>query len=78
MREANRPKDALIAYLHTDMLYAKNKEEHARALYNLSKLFDSVRGDAQRAKECLDRLKDKSLDGTEYQGRAIKETPSDK
>ena len=32
LRAANRPKDALIAYLHTDLLYSKDKEEHPRAL----------------------------------------------
>ncbi len=32
LRAANRPKEALIAYLHTDMLYSKDKEEHPRAL----------------------------------------------
>ena len=56
------------------MLYNQDREEHARALYNLWKLFESVRADAQRSKECLKRLKDKSLAGTEYQDRAIKET----
>ena len=43
------------------------------ALYNLSKLFESVRADAQRSKDCLERLKDKSLAGTEYQDRVLKE-----
>ena len=28
LRAANRPKEALIAYLHTDLLYSKDKEEH--------------------------------------------------
>ena len=28
LRAANRPKDALLAYLHTDLLYSKDKEEH--------------------------------------------------
>ena len=32
LRAANRPKDALLAYLHTDLLYSKDKEEHPRAL----------------------------------------------
>ena len=31
LRAANRPKDALLAYLHTDLLYSKDKEEHPRA-----------------------------------------------
>ena len=31
LRAAGRPKEALIAYLHTDLLYSKDKEEHPRA-----------------------------------------------
>ena len=31
LRAAGRPKDALIAYLHTDVLFAKDKEQHPRA-----------------------------------------------
>ena len=32
LRAANRPKDALIAYLHTDLLYSKSKEENIPVL----------------------------------------------
>lgn len=56
LREANRPKDALIAYLHTDLLYAKNKEEHPRALYQISQLFRRLKQDS-RADEVWNRLK---------------------
>jgi len=56
MREANRPKDALIAYLHTDLLYSKNKEEHPRALYQISQLFRKLKQDS-RADEVMQRLK---------------------
>ena len=73
-QQAKQPGEAFWQYLRVDVLYSQDPEEHARALYNLGKLFDTVRGDAQRSKECLDRLKDKSLEGTEYQARAIKET----
>ena len=38
LRAANRPKEALIAYLHTDLLYSKDKEEHPRALHAISRL----------------------------------------
>ena len=31
LRAANRPTDALFAYLHTDLLYSKAKEEHPHA-----------------------------------------------
>jgi hypothetical protein len=71
--QAKQPEEAFWRYLRVDVLYNQDREEHARALYHLWKLFDSVRGDAQRSKECLDRLKDKSLDGTDYQARAVKE-----
>jgi tetratricopeptide (TPR) repeat protein len=56
MREANRPKDALIAYLHTDLLYDKNKEEHARALFQISRTFRQLKQDS-RAQEIWQRLK---------------------
>jgi tetratricopeptide (TPR) repeat protein len=56
LRAANRPKDALIQYLHTDLLYAKNKEEHPRALYHISSLFRQLKQDA-RADEFAQRLK---------------------
>ena len=38
LRAAGKPKDALLAYLYTDLLYSKDKEEHPRALRALSKL----------------------------------------
>lgn len=56
LRAANRPKDALIAYLHTDMLYSKDKEEHPRALHQISVLFRQLKQDA-RADEFAQRLK---------------------
>jgi tetratricopeptide (TPR) repeat protein len=55
-RAANRPKDALLAYLHTDLLYAKNKEEHPRALYQIQALFRELKQDG-RADEFAQRLK---------------------
>lgn len=55
-RAANRPKDALIAYLHTDLLYAKNKEEHPRALYYIQSLFRQLKQDG-RTDEFAQRLK---------------------
>src|SRR4051812_37197302 len=56
LRAAGKPKDALIAYLHTDLLYAKDKEQHPRALANLSKLWRERKRDA-RADEAWNRLK---------------------
>jgi len=56
LRAANRPKDALLQYLHTDLLYAKNKEEHPRALYHIQSLFRQLKQDG-RADEFAQRLK---------------------
>ena len=42
------------------------REEHARALYWLSKLYDSVKKDTQKAQECVERLKSKDFEGAEY------------
>jgi tetratricopeptide (TPR) repeat protein len=56
LRAANRPRDALIAYLHTDLLYSKDKEEHSRALYEIAGLFRQLKQDA-RADEFAQRLK---------------------
>jgi tetratricopeptide (TPR) repeat protein len=56
LRAANRPKDALIAYLHTDLLYSKDKEQHPRALHQISEVFRELKQDA-RASEFSQRLK---------------------
>jgi tetratricopeptide (TPR) repeat protein len=56
LRAANRPKEALIAYLHTDMLYNKDKEEHPRALHAISTVFRQLKQDA-RADEFAQRLR---------------------
>jgi TolA-binding protein len=56
MLAANLPKDALLAYLHTDLLYAKDKEEHPRALFHIEKLFRRLKQDI-RADEYAQRLK---------------------
>ena len=56
LRAAGKPKDALIAYLHTDLLYSKDKEQHPRALANLAKLFRDLKRD-DRADDALTRLK---------------------
>jgi tetratricopeptide (TPR) repeat protein len=56
LRAANRPRDAVLAYLHTDLLYAKDKEEHPRALFQLERLFRQI-GQTARADEFAQRLK---------------------
>ncbi len=55
-RAAGRPKDALIAYLQTDILFDKDKEQHPRALAMLEQLFRELKVDV-RADEIHDRLK---------------------
>lgn len=56
LRAANKPKEALFAYLHTDQLYNKNKEQHPRALYEIASLFQYLKQSA-RAEEFSHRLK---------------------
>jgi tetratricopeptide (TPR) repeat protein len=56
LRAANRPRDAVLAYLHTDLLFSKDKEEHPRALFQLERLFRQL-GNTPRADEFSERLK---------------------
>jgi len=53
---AKHYRDAVLAYLHTDLLYAKDKEEHPRALFQLSRMFREI-GNTVRAEEYAQRLK---------------------
>lgn len=77
-QKSKQPEEAFWQYLRVDVLYRQDPEEHARALYNLWKLFDSVRADQSRSKECLERLKGKDFAGTDYQARAVKEAGEEK
>lgn len=56
LRAAGRPKDALVAYLHTDVLFAKDREQHARALAAISRLWRELKRD-DRADEALAKLR---------------------
>jgi tetratricopeptide (TPR) repeat protein len=56
LRAAGRLKDALVAYLHTDLLYSRDKEQHPRALAQIVKLWRELKRD-DRADETLARLK---------------------
>ncbi len=56
LRAAGKPKDALNAYLFTDLLYSKDKEQHPRALAHLSKLWRELKRD-DRADDTWNRLK---------------------
>jgi tetratricopeptide (TPR) repeat protein len=51
-----KTKDALLAFLHTDVLYNSFPEAHAEALARLSKLWDKV-GNADRGREAAALLK---------------------
>jgi hypothetical protein len=68
-----QPEPAFWEYLYVDTLYTQEREEHAKALYHLSRLFDKVKRDPTRAKQCAERLKDKQFAGTLYQRRLAAE-----
>jgi hypothetical protein len=58
LRAAGRPKEALYAYLHTDMLFGKEKDEHAKALAQIAQLWrDPQLNRTDRAEEVMERLK---------------------
>src|SRR5262249_19205289 len=65
-REKQQDEDAFWEYLRVDVLYTADREEHAKALYWLAKLFDSVKKDKAKAQECVERLKGKEFEGAEY------------
>lgn len=50
-----REQDALLAFLHVDILFPDQPEEHAEALYHLTKLW-AVAGKAERSAEARRRL----------------------
>ena len=54
--QANKPQDALLAYLHTDVLYFKNPTLHAQALSEIAKLWQQA-NNPSRAKATLRKLK---------------------
>ena len=62
-----KPKEALWNYLYVDVIYHQNREEHAKALYHLYRIFKQ-QGDEAKAQQFRDRLeKDKQFAGLEYQ-----------
>ena len=69
-----QPGPAFWEYLYVDTLYNQDREEQAKALYHLSKLFDTVKNDRMRARQCAERLQDKQYAGTLYQRRAASES----
>ena len=53
----SQPKEALWPYLWVDVIYHQDRQEHAKAMAALAKLFEEL-GDAPRAKEYKDKLKE--------------------
>ncbi len=56
LREQGADKDALLAYLHIDVLFSSEKAMHAEALYRLAGLWDKV-GNKIRGDEARERLR---------------------
>ncbi len=55
--QAKDPKSAKLAFLHVDLLFSTESTEHARALYELAKLWEAL-GQPARAQDAEQRLKD--------------------
>lgn len=53
--KAGKQKDALLAFLHVDVLYSSYPAAHAEALYRLVPLWKSI-GQGQRARQALELL----------------------
>jgi tetratricopeptide (TPR) repeat protein len=66
----NDAEEAFWQYLRVDVLYSQDPAEHARALYHLGKLFDTVKNNPVRAQQCKDKLKEDAYKGTEYAKKA--------
>jgi hypothetical protein len=69
----DKPEEAFWHYLQVDVLYNQDREEHSKALYQLTKLFDKVKNDRARAEECRKRLLGADFTGTSYQRLAADE-----
>lgn len=61
--------DAFWAFLIVDTLYNQDVDEHAKALFNLSILFDKVKNDPIRARQAKDKLLDPVYAKSEYQAK---------
>ncbi|WP_254512697.1 tetratricopeptide repeat protein [Anatilimnocola floriformis] len=56
--KAGRNKEALLAFLHTDVMYSGESEAHAEALYNLVKVWTAL-NKGERAAQARATLKDR-------------------
>ncbi|MDR2439994.1 MAG: tetratricopeptide repeat protein [Planctomycetaceae bacterium] len=54
--QAGKPREAILAYMHTDILFSSARNEHIKALQELSKLWKQVKRN-ERAEETDNRLK---------------------
>jgi predicted Zn-dependent protease len=57
LRASGKLKDALLAYLKTDILYDEDREQHARALSRIAQLWRQL-GQPERADEAAARLRE--------------------
>lgn len=57
--KGNKKKEAMIAFLHVDVLYSSYQLEHAEALYNLAKLYRELNPQGAEAGEFLALLKER-------------------
>ncbi|MFO0845000.1 MAG: hypothetical protein U0797_21840 [Gemmataceae bacterium] len=72
--KVSQPDEAFWHYLRVDAMYPDDAEEQAKALYNLAALFDKVKKDPIRGKECAARLMEPRFAGTTYQRRMAAQT----
>jgi TolA-binding protein len=54
--KSDQTKDALLAFLHVDVIYNSSPEAHAEALFHLDRLWKAV-GKEDRARQSRDLLK---------------------
>ena len=69
-KKPDAAKDALLAYLHVDVLYNTLPEEHAEALFHLANLWDKV-GNAEEARRARANLTER-YPGSVWAGQAAK------
>jgi tetratricopeptide (TPR) repeat protein len=55
LQKEQKWEQAVLAYLHSDLLFSNNPETHAEALYHLSQLWAKL-GEPQRAAEAKEKL----------------------
>jgi tetratricopeptide (TPR) repeat protein len=76
-RANNKPEDARWAYLYVDVIYHQDREEQAKAVYWLAKIFKQL-GDDKKAAQYRERLqKDRRFAGLEYQRLLASERTAD-